>query len=657
MEPAEDDWAWGSQEARPSGARVLLTVLPLAAIAALALLIAAVIWIARYDAEERTRTKLMSDAIWVEQALRFQLSSQEDMLQRAAFESAGATDDLAAVSARTRIHIASSPEMLQIVWFDAAGTRFHSVPDLPVANAALPLVAPGSGRPRYDVPRVSGDGHLVVDMTAPIADGSGQVVATVSVSDLIARHVPWWIAEGYAVQVVDGSGKVLAEKARVEPRDRDLMQLVSFDPPLPGLSLLVSPYRKAFELSSVLLPAAIVAAALLSAVSLVVLQRQSNNASRVEARLAGAVAFRHAMEDSLTVGLRAKDHDGRVLYVNAAFCKLVGYAAADLIGRLPPMPFWVEDIHTKVLQSHAASGQQRPAPQTLETRFRRPDGTEVDVQIYEAPLFDAQDRHRGWMGSFIDITEQKRAQDLARVHALTLHRTGRLVTMGEMASTLAHELNQPLSAIASYATGALNLLNAKRSSPEILVPALQKLSLQADRAGQIIRRVQDFTRKRDPRFRPVELRAVIVDSCNFLYADARHHGIRLLHRAEPGVAPVLADSILLEQVLTNLIRNGIEAMAANPARLSGELIVTLSAQGDGQVIEVIDNGTGIAPEIADRLFDPFTTTKPEGMGIGLNICRSIVELHRGQLRFRANPQGGTIFSVWLPTNIPTGETE
>jgi two-component system, LuxR family, sensor histidine kinase DctS len=258
------------------------------------------------------------------------------------------------------------------------------------------------------------------------------------------------------------------------------------------------------------------------------------------------------------------------------------------------------------------------------------------------------------MGSFIDISEQKRSQEVARVNAQSLQRTGRLVTMGEMASTLAHELNQPLSAIASYATGSLNMLRAGRATPESLMPAMEKLALQADRAGQIIRRIQDFTRKRDPQLRPVDLAQVIADSCDFLISDARANGIRLVHRSEKGLLHVSADPILLEQVLTNLVRNGIEAMAANPDRRTPELIITLAGQEDSQVIEVIDNGSGIESGIVDRLFDPFTSTKPDGMGIGLNICRSIIELHRGQLRHRPNPQGGTIFSVVLPADLEQG---
>lgn len=663
MSEPDGDWTAADSAGATGPRRSFLTLVPLVAIAVLVLLIAAVIWIVRNEARDRTQTTLVSDALWVEQALRFQLSSHEDMLQRAAFESAKPVRDLDAIAARARVHISANPEMLRVAWFDAEGEEYLSVPgrpeDLSPQGRSLIDRSPDGGSPRliYGSPRQDLLAGLVVDIAAPTADGAGFVIATVSLSELIKRHVPWWIAEKYAVQLTDGAGTVLAEKARVEPRNRDLQQILSFDPPLLGLSLRVAPYKPDFDLSSILLPAGIIAAALLAALSLVVLQRESTERQRAETDLAAAVAFRHSMEDSLTVGLRAKNHDGKVLYVNAAFCTLVGYEAKDIIGRRPPMPYWLEDIHARTLLSQAMSGQQRPQPQSFETRFRRPNGAEIDVQVYEAPLFDGQGRHRGWMGSFIDITDQKRAQEAARVHAQSLQRTGRLVTMGEMASTLAHELNQPLSAIASYATGSLNMLRLGKASPEILMPALEKLALQADRAGQIIRRIQDFTRRRDPLFRPVDLAAVVADSCDFLASDAREHGVHLVHRSEKGLPSVPADPILLEQVLANLIRNGIEAMAASPSCRTAELIVTLIAQGDRQVIEVIDNGIGIAPEIADRLFDPFTSTKPEGMGIGLNICRSIVELHRGQLKHRPNPQGGTIFTVVLPADMPQGASE
>jgi two-component system sensor histidine kinase DctS len=479
-------------------------------------------------------------------------------------------------------------------------------------------------------------------------DGGGSIVATVSIADLLQRQIPRWIGQSYAVRILDEDGAILAEKAHTDPAPEVYGHVISFDPPLPGLRIAVAPLNGSNRAWDHLLPIGIVSASVLAVLSLALLHRQSAERKQAEARLAAEVAFRHSMEDSLTVGLRAKDHDGAVLYVNPAFCDLVGYAASELVGTRPPMPYWLEDLHAETLRRQALLGNDLPRPQSFETRFRRRDGRIIDVQVYEAPLIDGQGRHRGWMGSFIDISESKRASELARIQSQTLQRTGRLVTMGEMASTLAHELNQPLSAIASYATGSLNLLGREDVDPAVLRPALERLAQQADRAGQVIRRIQDFTRKRDPRFRPVALANVVSDSLAILAPDARTHGIRLLPRMAEGLTEVAADPILLEQVLINLVRNGIEAMAANPDRATSDLTVALDGTADEQVIEVIDAGGGIDPAIAERLFDPFTSTKPEGMGIGLNICRSIVELHNGRLRHRPNPAGGTIFTVVLP---------
>jgi two-component system sensor histidine kinase DctS len=287
--------------------------------------------------------------------------------------------------------------------------------------------------------------------------------------------------------------------------------------------------------------------------------------------------------------------------------------------------------------------------QSFETRFKRIDGTEIDVQVFEAPLIDATGRHRGWMGSVIDITEAKRAARDARAQEDSMARTGRLVTLGEMASTLAHELNQPLSAIASYAAGARNLLDAGKTDSALLAPAIEKLALQANRAGQIIRRIQDFVKKREPRFDDVDLRSIVTETIGFLAADARDNRIEIITELV-SVSGIRADRILIEQLLVNLIRNGIEAMAEG-RRQGDTLTVRLISALDTATIEVEDQGSGIPADVADRLFDAFSSTKAQGMGMGLNICRSIVEMHRGKLSYRPGPAGGTVFVVTLPRSV------
>jgi two-component system sensor histidine kinase DctS len=195
-----------------------------------------------------------------------------------------------------------------------------------------------------------------------------------------------------------------------------------------------------------------------------------------EQALRSEYAFRKAMEDSLMVGMRARDLDGRVTYVNPAFLQMVGFSAEELIGREPPMPYWAPEemetdllLHNKVLEGKAPH-------EGFEIRLMRKDGSRFDALIYEAPLIDADGRQTGWMGSIIDVTERKHAEELARQQQEKLQVTARLVTMGEMASTLAHELNQPLAAITSYNAGCLNKLESGNFTAVQLKEALGKLA-------------------------------------------------------------------------------------------------------------------------------------------------------------------------------------
>jgi two-component system sensor histidine kinase DctS len=326
----------------------------------------------------------------------------------------------------------------------------------------------------------------------------------------------------------------------------------------------------------------------------------------------------------------------------------VGLPAEALIGHLPPMPYWAPSAIEETLarQRQLASGPV--GPQSFESRFRRADGSEIDVQVYEAPLIDATGRHHGWMGSVIDITEARQAARKAREQEDALARTGRLVTMGEMASTLAHELNQPLGAISSYAAGGLNLVDGGQAASPMVRTAFEKLAAQARRAGLIIRRIQDFVKKREPQLLPLDPAEVAADAMGLMGAEARERGVRLMLEAGgQGPWQVMADRILLEQVMVNLIRNGIEAMSAGPSN-GDRLTLRLKPEDGALRLDVIDQGPGIPAELEDRLYDPFTSTKAQGMGMGLNICRSIAELLHARLSHAPNPDGGTIFSLRLP---------
>jgi len=244
-----------------------------------------------------------------------------------------------------------------------------------------------------------------------------------------------------------------------------------------------------------------------------------------------------------------------------------------------------------------------------------------------------------------DITARKEAEELSRQQMEKLQFTSRLVTMGEMASSLAHELNQPLSAIASYNTGCLNTLRAGNSEPAQLLEAVEKVGAQAQRAGRIIKGIHEFVRKSEPQRAPCDLNAVVEEAVGFIQPEARKRGVLVELRLDPELPPVLADRVMLEQVVMNLAKNAVEAMDGRERR---ELSVATS-RGDGQAkVSVSDTGPGVTPALQEKLFAPFFTTKAEGMGMGLNICRSIVEYHQGRLWIEPNPGGGSVFSFTLP---------
>ena len=280
----------------------------------------------------------------------------------------------------------------------------------------------------------------------------------------------------------------------------------------------------------------------------------------------------------------------------------------------------------------------------------RKNGERFQALIYEAKLIDGHGQHTGWMASILDITERKHAEELARQQQEQLQFTARLITLGEMASTLAHELNQPLAAIASYNTGCQNMLAQNPLSCAELKPALEKIGLQAQRAGKIIRRVHDFVRKSEPKRAPCALQEIIDDCLGFIEPEARKRQVRI--EADIPALPMLpADRLMLEQVLLNLMRNAMDAMNETPIdyRL---LTIAVKHETSGVCVSVGDYGCGIAPEIADKLYTAFFTTKKEGMGVGLSICRSIIEFHRGRLWTEDQPESptgsGTIFHFTLP---------
>jgi two-component system sensor histidine kinase DctS len=363
------------------------------------------------------------------------------------------------------------------------------------------------------------------------------------------------------------------------------------------------------------------------------------------AELHEAHAFRKAMEDSLLVGMRARDLEGRILYANRAFCRMLGLREDEVVGTMPPYRFWHPDEIDRQWQLHnAALSGQAPLSGT-EHRFRHGEGHDVWAMVYTAPLIDGQGSHTGWMSSVVDITAAKRAEERQRLQNEQLQHAARLASVGEMASTLAHELNQPLAAMSNYAGAARSF--AAQQQGAALAECLDGLQAQAARARDILQRLRDMVRKRSTVFGPVALNEVVHNVLALMQPELRRHAVRVQTRLEPALPAVHADRILIEQVLVNLLLNAIQAMAGVPAAQRAVEAQTC-AVGDHVRLSVADHGPGVPPHAAGQLFESFFTTKPEGLGLGLNICRSIVESHGGQIAFAPRDGGGAVFSIDLP---------
>ncbi|MBP2312528.1 PAS domain-containing sensor histidine kinase [Azospirillum soli] len=646
------------------GQRSPIQSTPIVAMALVVLLLGVFLWLLHRSEQEEAALTLIKDVLWVEQNLHFQLTSDEEKLQHLA-ESLGHEDGKGErFAAMARHVVTANPAIQRVVWLDAQGRPVLSEPPVeddrimddtfgPSPRVDAFRIAQGSGRRTYTAPyRLEGT-DSAFEILIPVFKGqdfAGMLAGVISIEAMMTHHVPWWFAQRYQLEVVDPYGAVLGAKSRIAVPEPRRSHVVAFDPPGHGLTLVATVHQTETNIARNVLVAAIFALTVSALWSLWAVRRHIARRIRAEEALRAEHAFRKAMEDSLTVGMRARDLDGRVIYVNPAFCRMVGWSAEELVGCGPVMPYWVpEDMERTEAVFRAVMAGKAP-PEGFEMRFRRADGERFDALIYEAPLIDANGRHTGWMGSVLDITERKKAEELARQQQERLQQTARLITMGEMASTLAHELNQPLSAIASYCTGCLNRLRSGGFQGDELAVALDKLAGQAKRAGQIIRRVHDFVRKSEPNVAPCSLVRVVGDCVALMELDAKQQGVKLVLDATDDLPMVMGDRILLQQVIINLMRNGIEAMAGT-LRAERELAVSVTA-ADGVVLTRIrDRGCGISTENAEKLFSPFFTTKTEGMGMGLNICRSIIEHHQGRLWFEPAPQGGTAFLFTLPVML------
>jgi two-component system sensor kinase FixL len=348
------------------------------------------------------------------------------------------------------------------------------------------------------------------------------------------------------------------------------------------------------------------------------------------------------------------DASGRIEIINAAAARLFGYAEADLVGQ-PIEVLMCEphrSQHAQYLQRYLASGDARIIGIGRELEACTRDGRRIPIHLSVSEI-RLEGSHR-FTGFIRDLSEQRATRETIAEQRERLAHVGRLSSMGEMTASIAHEINQPLTAISMYAQSGLKLL--QRSDPDLakLRMALQKLNTQTLRAGAIIERIQRFTRAQESQRESVEINPLMRDLVKLAEGDARLHDLELVFELAADLPPLLADPIQLQQVALNLIRNAIDAMTEIECANGRCIRLATATRPDGQIeVVVTDQGPGVAEDQTDLLFTPFHTTKKDGMGMGLSICRSIIAEHGGRLGFRTRGDGrpGAEFYFTLPTGF------
>ena len=381
--------------------------------------------------------------------------------------------------------------------------------------------------------------------------------------------------------------------------------------------------------------------------------RDISDRKAVEAALREGQLRLRSMLDTVPDGVIVIDERGTIQSFSPAAERLFGYAGGEVVGHnvsmLMPSPY--REGHDAFLDRYRRTGERRIIGIGRVVVGLRKSGETFPMEL-QVGEFDVEGK-RLFTGFVRDLTEQqaakRRIQDL---QAELLH-TSRLSAMGQMASTMAHELNQPLTAVVNYLEAARALLERGPEAAARVGGLMGRAVAQAERAGEVIRKLRQFVGKGETERRTESLNKLVEEALALALVGARQSGVRVNLDLDHSLPPVLVDSVQIQQVVLNLVRNAVEAMEAVERR---ELVIATRVIAAEKIaeVEVADSGPGIDAEIADRLFQPFVTSKKGGMGLGLSICREIVEAHNGRLSVAPNPGGGTVFRFSLPMP-PEGE--
>lgn len=631
--------------------------LPAALVTLLLSIMVVVIYLAVQDEKEQNTNKLIADTLWARQNIQFQiegvnkallgLSSDQLLLRNKRLDDAIAqiyrgNEELIAVFQGKELSLISSPSQSDTTALLLSNVRrqIESVAMARLANGIDGFLGP-----------ISIDGRsLIVNVYPGIVPTQG-LVAVFDLGLMLERQLPWWFVQDNEVELLSPTGATLARLSKGTPGRGEYTHVAS-------LELLGVPFRlrvnNAMEgprLFGYGTSGALVVLVLLLLASFALLWRDSKKRLQVEAQLEDEKRFRQAMQDSVAVGMRVWDLGGVIRYVNPAFCNMVGYGADELVGKPQPLPYWPQN-HTEEYQRLVAKVISGNSPREgFETSYQHKNGHMLDVLIVEAPLRDAEGVHVGWMSSVLDITDRKRSEVLIAEQKEKLQSASRFALVGEVASNIAHELNQPLATMVSFAQAGINL-SQRGAKVEKYVELFAKLRDQAQRASRVVGSVQNLVRKRRPMREAIQLTSLelgLLPSLQSL-ADGRRVTLSVQSSSASGVhGEVFIDRIMVEQAVVNLVKNAVECFPDSSLKRN----VWVTFKLDGKTFEVIvkDNGPGLSLDEPEKLFESLVSTKPDGLGLGLSLCRSVAEAHAGRLTVSRVVEGGTEFRLSLPSAV------
>ncbi|HEX5373562.1 MAG TPA: PAS domain S-box protein [Aquabacterium sp.] len=814
-------WRWWRQQS-PSTQDRYATLGPLVSVLLFLAAIIAAFWYLRNEELEREQESVKRDTEVVQQQIRLRLIENQEQLLRLAREISVRAVNPEQFMNQAADFVRARPEVVGVSWVQAdervkaaqlgqnLGMDASRSLDLDLYNnhneGYTPLLpqreepksafklARERNQPVYSQAYKNANGLRVIQVHVPLIDRSGFVgtlVAEYSLDSMMRFLVPREVASRHAMSLVQVNGQTLtttdipAEDSGAKPT---FVYEVIVTPVGNGLLLRGEGFKTSSNLIGNTLFWMVVALSGLTVWTLMGTLQHMRRRTDIQRTLVQETNFRRAMENSMLTGMRTIDLEGRITYVNPAFCAMTGFSEAELIGCTPPYPYWPKDRLDEFNRMFQQELLGRSPTGGLEVVVQRRDGSTFDARMYVSPLIDAQGDQTGWMTSVTNITEAKRVRDqLSAAHErfttvlegldaavsvvsvqqnellfanrsyrlwfggspeahmeltggdvsaadglgesdesvdnfgglptqhltdaggdareafvesvqkwfdvraryiqwtdgrlaqmliatdITERRqaeeaaarqaekaqfTSRLITMGEMASTVAHELNQPLAAISNYCSGMISRIKNGAIDNDGLIEALEKTSRQAQRAGQVIHRIRQFVKRSEPQRQMSRVRDItdaVLDLASF---EMKRRRVTLNAVIGQRLPNLCVDPILIEQVLLNLLKNAAEAID-NADTVQSRRIVDLrvtqrNTEDQGPVVEftVSDGGPGMKEEMLGKLFEAFSSTKADGLGIGLSLCRSIIESHHGRIKAENIYNGSTVMGCRFTFTLP-----